>query len=425
MGMDKAIEKKTWTLKKVITIGVVCTMLVSLGYLTYSKSGKSRLKVDPTRMTMSQISQDEFLEYIPINGTVLPLTTVFLDIEEGGRVDEIFVEGGNPIEKGDLILQFSNASLHQQSIDSESRLVENLNQLRNTKFSLAEKKLTLQDKLLDMDYEIMDLERTCRQYEMLKETGDIAEDRYVAEKDKLDYMNKKRALLKERISQENILREQQLKQVDDSIERVTRSMEITGRMLDRLEVRAPISGHLSTLKADIGENISKGERIGQIDLLGDFKVRASMDQYYISRVVTGQPGTFIFDGQSFTLTVQKIYPEVANDTFEADMAFNGDIPEGIIRGQSLQINLSLSNPEKCLIIPKGGFYQETSGRWAYVISEDRQTAFRTDILIGRQNPGSLEVLEGLREGDWIITSGYGTFNKVDELVFPEALKLAY
>lgn len=421
--MDRIIEKKKWPLSKIILIGSAGALIVLMAYLVFSSTGKTRLRVNPSRLTVSDVKHAEFLEYIPINGVVQPIKTVFLDIEEGGRVEEIFVEGGRPIQKGDLILRFSNAALQKESINAESRLLDNINQLRNTKISLAEKKLILKDNLLDIEYRIIDLERVYNHNKVLEEKGNISTDEFIDTKDQLEYLKQKRVLLKERIAQEAILRQQQLEQVDESINRVTRSLEIMAEILDSLEVRAPISGHLSTLKAEIGESIRKGQRIGQIDVLDNFIVRAKIDQYYISKVGVGQTGHFDFDGSSHALEIEKIYPEVINDVFEVDMAFENQAPSGIKRGQSLQIDLSLSDPRKCLVVDKGGFYQQTGGQWIYLLSEDRLSACRMNIRVGRQNPRYLEVLEGLKEGDWVITSGYDTFNKVDELQFTEPLIL--
>ena len=415
--MDRVIEKKRFSPKTVLLVAVPAILLAAFGYLIFSRSGRSTLTVNPERMTAAEIVQGEFLEYIPINGIITPITTVYLDIQEGGRVEEIYVEDGKPIRKGDPILRFSNAALQKESINAESRLLDNLNQLRNTKISLAEKKLILEDALLDISYQILDLKRDYDHYKVLAKNGDISEDQFIATGERLDYLNEKRKLLKRRIKQEESLREQQLRQVDESIDRVNRSLVIMGSILDNLEVRAPISGHLSALKAEIGQSIPRGARIGQIDRLDRFKVTAKIDQYYITKVAVGQSGGFSYDGQTYRIEIEKIYPEVINDTFEVDMVFGFQVPGSIKRGQTLQINLSLSNPKKCLMVSKGGFYRETGGRWVYLISEDRMGADRIDIRIGRQNPRNLEVLEGLKEGDWIITSGYDAFNKADELQF--------
>jgi HlyD family secretion protein len=199
-------------------------------------------------------------------------------------------------------------------------------------------------------------------------------------------------------------------------------MDLLGRIVKSLEVRAPISGFLSTIDAQVGQSIPRGQRIGQIDLLDKLKVRVRIDQYYISRVDIGTPGHVSLDGKTWDVQVKKVYPEVKQSAFEADVVFTDAMPPSLKRGQSLTVELSFGTPSQSLMVSKGGFYQETSGRWVYLVAEDGRTARRANVRLGRQNPRQVEVLEGLREGDRIITSGYDTFNGVDELRFTEALR---
>jgi HlyD family secretion protein len=421
--MDRKIEKKKWPLNKIIFILFVCAITIFLAYLVITRSGKTRLKVDPSRMTISRVEYGEFLEYYPFDGSVEPVTSVYLDIEEGGRVEEIFVEGGQPILKGDLILRFSNATLQRNSIDTETRLLENLDTLRNTQFNRAQSRLLLRDTLLDLNHRILELENKYRRYEVLKKDHVISEEDYEDVRDELEYMKDKRDLLKERIRQEDLLSEKQLEQANISINRLNLSLDLLAKTVESLEVRAPISGHLSSIDAEIGQTIGSGQRVGQIDLLDDFKVRVEIDQYYISKVAVGTKGKFSLDGESYEVEVKKIYPEVADNVFEVDVVFLGEPPKRIKRGQKLTIELSFSEPGESLMITKGGFYQQTSGRWAYLISEDRKSASRADIRLGRQNPRYFEILEGLKEGDWVITSGYDTFKEADILIFREPLSL--
>ncbi len=189
-----------------------------------------------------------------------------------------------------------------------------------------------------------------------------------------------------------------------------------------LEVRAPIAGYLSTIDAQVGQNVTAGQRIGQIDLLDKLKVRLSIDQFYISRVQVGTAGRVNLDGRSWDVKIQKIYPEVKQNAFEADAVFVDGVPASLKRGQTLTIELSFGTPSSALMVAKGGYYQETAGRWVYLVSQDGHSARRTVVRLGRQNPLQVEVLEGLREGDLIITSGYDTFNGVDELQFTGSLE---
>lgn len=407
-------------------MAIVASLGVGVLALVYlvATSGTTRLNIESSRLSVAQVQEGEFQEYVPINGTVQPMTTVYLDLEEGGIVEKIYVEGGNPIKKGELILSFSNTAAQKQNIETETRLLENLNLLRNSKITLTQSNLMLKDQLLDLNHKIVEQEKTFKRFERLvdRPNPEISREAFETARDLLKYYKDKRALLEERIRQEKILEVQQNAQIESSIERVERNLEILAKIIDSLEVRAPIDGHLSTLSAEIGQSFQRGERIGQIDQLDSFKVRADVDQYYISKVAIGQHGTFEFDGRTHRLEIVKIYPEVTEGLFQVDMSFD-EVPSGIKRGQTLRIDLSLSEVKRTNIVAKGAFYKHTNGRWAYRVAADGRSARRTNIVVGRQNPQSVEVLEGLVPGDWILTSGYESFNNVDELTFPEAIKL--
>lgn len=423
--MDKKIEKKGIPLRRLIPILVIILVIGFLAYQVITRSGKTRLKVDdPSRMTIAPVHYGEFQEYYPFDGVVVPVTSVYLDAEQGGRVDEIFVEGGKPIKKGDLILRFSNTGFQTTLISTESSLLDNMDRYQNTQLTLAKNKLALKESLLNMNYDIRKLEKQYNRYKALKKDGIvISEEQFENVKDQLDYTRDKKILLEERIRQEDILSEKQLEQADKAIKRINLSLDLLSKQIDSLEVRAPISGHLSSINAEIGQKINPGQRIGQIDVLDKLKIQAGIDQYYNSKVTVGTKGKFSLDGEKYEVEVIKIYPEVLNNQFNVDMAFIGDPPTGIKRGQTLTTELSFSEPGQSLMVKKGGFYQQTSGRWVYLISKDGKTAHRVDMRLGRQNPRSVEILEGLHEGDWIITSGYDTFKEADELIFGEPLKL--
>jgi HlyD family secretion protein len=421
--MDRAIEKKRGPSARALVLAGFVVLALSLVYLLISRSSESRLRVDPTRMTTARVEEGEFREYYPFDGRVEPETTVYLDIEEGGRVEEIFVDGGQYVEKGDLILRFSNAALQRSTIDTETRLVQNLDALRNTQFNRAQSALVLRDQLEDLEYRILDVHKTYDRYAALNRQDAVTREAFERARDELDHLKRKRELLLERIKQEDKLTEQQLEQADSSIERLNRNLDLVNKIIDSLDVRAPISGFLSNIDAELGQNINRGQRIGQIDVPGAYKISVSIDQYYISRVDVGTMGRFDLDGRTYDVVVTKIFPEVVNDAFSVDVDFLGDVPADLRRGQRLTVELNFGEPSRSLMVARGGFYQQTSGRWVYLISEDRQIARRTPIRLGRQNPRFVEVLEGLRPGDWIIASSYEAFNEVDELEFSSPIEL--
>ncbi len=424
--MDKAIEKKTWTAGRIILIACFLLIIASAIYLFAVRSEGSRLKVDSswmTRITFSKVGYGEFREYYPFDARVEPVTSVYLDVETGGRVEEIFVEDGKFVNEGELILRFSNANLQRNSIDTETRLLENLNIQRTTQLQLEQNKLMLKETLLQLNYQISEAEHKYRRFRVLgEESGVISEEDYQLVRDELTYLKNRRDLLEQRIEQEERLSQIQLDQAKISIERLNISRDLLEKTVESLDVKAPISGYMSSIDAQIGQNIGVGSRIGQIDLLDELKLCAGIDQYYLRRVEIGTRGKFKLDGEDYEVEVQKIYPEVREDRFDVDLAFVGETPKGIRRGQTITVELDFSESGKSLMVSKGGFYNQTSGRWVYLIAEDRQSAQRVDIRTGRQNPQHVEVLEGLRDGDWIITSGYDAFNEVDILLFPEPVQ---
>jgi HlyD family secretion protein len=426
--LDKPIKKKVVTPGRIVFVACTILVIALLAYaLTASSgrfSGKQRLKVDPSRLTFSKVGQGEFREYYPFDGKVEPVTSVYLDVETGGRVDEIFVEGGKFVKKGDLILRFSNASLQRNSIDTESRLIDSLDVQRTTQFTREQSRLTNKETLLNLGYQISELELKFKRYKGMGEnSGLVSQEEYQRVKNELEFRKNQKDLLDLRIKHEERLSEIQLEQANKSIERLNLSRELLSKTVESLDVRAPISGYLSSIEAEIGQNIGPGKRIGQIDLLDKLKLRADIDEFYLAKVSLGTRGKFSLGGNAYAVEVQKIYPEVKGNKFSVDMAFVGETPQGIKRGQTLTVELDFGETAKSLIVSKGGFYNQTGGRWVYLLSSDGLSASRANVRAGRQNPRDVEILEGLREGDWIITSGYDSFNEADTLAFDQPVQL--
>jgi HlyD family secretion protein len=422
--MDKIIEKKAVPVSRWIAIGGAALVALPVVWQLMARTSSTRLSVDPDRITTAVVQEGEFLEYYPFDGTVQPATSVYLDVEEGGRVEQIVAEGGQHVEKGDLILRFSNATLQRTAIDTETQLLYNLDIQRNSQFERAQSTLILKDTLLDLEHQIVDAENKSRRYDELQKAGNMAlsEEQFETQRNQLEYLKHKRDLLKERVRQEDLLSQQQVADTNKSISRINTSLELLGRIVKSLEVRAPISGFLSTIDAQVGQNVNPGQRIGQIDLLDKFKVRVKIDQYYISRVAIGTPGRVNVDGKVLDVKVQKVYPEVRDSAFEADVVFTGETPDTLKRGQTLTIELTFGTPTRTLIVAKGGFFQETSGRWVYLVAKDGSSAQRTMVRLGRQNPRDVEVLDGLKAGDRIVTSSYEGYNSVERLQFNSTLK---
>ena len=412
--MDKIIEKKKFTLKKFATYGGILLAICGVGLL-YINSKGSKLNVDGEHLTIGEVKKEKFQEFIPVTGTVLPVKTVFIDAIEGGNVEEIFIEDGKEVNAGDPVIRLSNQQFQMDAINREAQLLEQQNNLRNTRIQMDQQTAQLREELLQVDYLLHDVKR---KYEINKKLNDeklIAKNDFEKSLEEFNYQKNKRKLILQKIKTDSLFRKNQLGQIESSLALIQRNLDFLQKSMENLTIKAPISGQLSSLKAELGETKSKGENIAQIDILTDYKVRAKIGEHYISRIYNGLKGEFSFDGKNYKLQVYKIYPEVSNGEFEVDLLFEGTKPEGIKRGQSVQIKLALSDETQAILVPRGGFYQTTGGKWMYVLTSDDK-AVKKEVVLGRQNPDYYEVLSGLNPGDRVITSKYDAFNNADELL---------
>lgn len=416
MGMDRKIEKKKWPPKKIASLAAVGLFVILVLYVFLFRLSKSTLNVKTERITISTVTRGPFQEFIPIMGNVLPINTFYLNAVEGGRVEEIYLEAGTLVKEGDGILRLANTNLLLDIMWREAELFQQSNNLRNTRLSMEQYRLRLNQDLAEINNQLRQQKRTYERYEELVKDSLISKHEYELAKDQYEYLIKKKELTIE--SQRNDLefRLGQIDALEASLKRMQDNLEIVKQKQDNLTIRAPVSGHLTALNAEIGQSKSPGQPLGQIDVLEGFRVRAAIDEHYIARIETGRTGEFDFAGKSYGLVIKKIYPEVIDGRFEVDMEFVDGEPEEITRGQTLHIRLELGDISEAILLPRGGFYQTTGGNWAYVVDESENVATKRKIRLGRQNPQVFEVLEGLGPGDRVITSSYESFGNMDRLV---------
>ena len=414
--MDRPIVRKRWTLKRIGKVGIPAAFFMVLLLYFLIGDHSSKLNVEAERITISTVTKAPFQEYIPVTGTIQPLQTFFLDAAEGGRIDSIFVEAGNVVSKGDRILKLANTNSQLDVLYREALLFEQINNARNTRLAIEQNSLTLRGQLADVEYQIIRLQRLHDRDTLLFRKQLISRQEFEQVTDEYEYWQSKQIITVENFKQDSLLRRVQLDQLNASIKRMQSNLDLVKRSLEDLVVRAPISGELTSLNAEIGQSKSPGQRLGQIDVLDGFKVRAEIDEFYISRINSGQKGTFDLGTTSYSLTVEKVYPEVREGRFEVDMLFEGSPPQGIRRGQTLQIRLQLGDLSDALIVARGAFYQKTGGQWAYVVDKSGAFAVKRNIRLGRQNPQTFEVMEGLEPGEQVITSAYDNFGDIDKLV---------
>ncbi|MBD3287290.1 HlyD family efflux transporter periplasmic adaptor subunit [candidate division KSB1 bacterium] len=414
--MDRKIEKKKWTLKKIISLSLIGILLLAIIYSFIFGDSSSRLNVDSERITISTVKRGEFQEYIPVTGSVIPIKTFYLDAVEGGRVETIYLEAGSYVEKGDKILKLANTNLLLDIMYREAQLFEQSNNLRNTRLMMEQNSLTLRRELVELNYQIKTRQKNYQRAKELVQKKLIAEQEYEHAKDEYEYLLKRKELTIETQRQDSIFRQIQIEQLEASLKRMESNLEIVKQKLENLILKAPISGQLTSLNAEIGESKSPGERLGQIDVLEGFKVRAEIDEHYIVRIELGRKGAFEFADKTYQLEVKKIYPEVRNGRFEVDLEFSNATPDGIRQGQTLHIKLELGDLSEAVLLARGGFYQKTGGQWVYVLDHDEDYAVKRRVRLGRQNPQVFEVLEGLEPGEKVVTSSYDNFGDKDKLV---------
>ncbi len=416
MGMDRKIKKKKWPPKKIAAFAAAGLFVIVIVYMLIFGVSQSTLNVKAERLTISTVKRGPFQEFIPIMGNVLPIYQFYLSAEEGGTVEEIYIEAGNVVAKGDKILKLANTDLLINSMWREAELFQQVNNLRNTRLDMERYRLQLSQDLANIDNDLQQQKRIYQRYLKLYEEDLISEHDYEIAKDQYEYLKKRRELTVESQQKDLEFRKNQVKALEEQVERMQSNLEVIQGRLEKLTIRAPISGHLTSLDAEIGQSKSAGQNIGQIDVLDGFRVRARIDEHYIARVEVGRAGEFEFAGEKYHLKVTKKYPEVTEGRFEVDLEFVGKEPAGITRGQTLHIRLELGDISEALLLPKGGFYQTTGGNWVYVVNQSEETAVKRKIRLGRQNPEVYEVLEGLESGEKVITSSYESFGNMERLV---------
>jgi len=414
--MDRVIEKKTWTTKRILTFGGIAGIVLLITAAIYFTSGKSRLNVDTERITLSEIKKGPFQEFIPVNGTVLPLTTIYLDALEGGRVEEKFVEDGAIMKKNQPILRLSNTDLELSLVNQQTAVYNLLTQMQISQNAAQQNTVNRLNTLTDANSQLKEAERVYNLNKKLYEQKVIGGQEFKQSENNYYYLLEKKKLSEQLLHQDSTSNVQQLNQARQSYEGSQNALEVMRKKVGDLIVRAPVDGQLTSLDAEIGQSKNKGERLGQLDVIGGFKVRVDIDEHYISRIFIGLMGQATIAGKEYQLKIKKVYTQVTNGRFQVDMEFDGGVPDGIRRGQTLQIRLALSDEVEALLLPKGGFYQQTGGNWIFKVSENGKTAYKVDIQLGMQSPDFYQVLQGLQIGDKVITSSYENYGNIQELV---------
>ena len=414
--MDIPIKKKRFTAGRIASIVGGLLLLAFIVYTLNLSGNNSRLNVDSEYLMVSDIKEGSFQEKIAVSGIVLPITTIYLDALEGGRVEELYVEDGTVMKKGEPILRLSNTDLELSLINQETAVYNLLTQMQISQNAARQNTINRLNQMTDVENALIEAERVFELNSKLYEEKAIGSQEFEESRNNFNYQKQRMDLAREILKEDSISSRQEIAQSKNSYARTQSALALMRKKVGDLVVKAPVDGQLTSLDAEIGQSKVKGQRLGQIDVLSGFKVRVDVDEHYISRIYPGQEGTFSFNGKEYRLLIKKVYTQVTNGRFQVDMLFDKEVPEGIRRGQSLQIRLALSAEKEAILLPKGAFFQKTGGNWVFKLTEDGKMAYRADIQLGSQNTEYYEILEGLQPGDKVITSSYANYGDKEELV---------
>ena len=420
--MDIKLEKKTgWraVLSKKSLPYLFGVLLAVFVVWLLMKENASTLRVNTATLMVSSVEEGEFNDYVSLSGTVQPITTMQLSPLESGVVERIVAEEGTMVKAGDVILEMTNKQLSMQILQSEADLAEKQNILRNTLISMEQERLSLRQEMLQLDLDVTRKKRAYMQNESLFSKELVSKETYLQSKEDYELAMNRRSLVRERQKQDSLYRTVQVAQLDENLRSMQLNMQLIRERVGNLRVKAPIDGEVGMLNVILGQTLSQGGAIGQINDLSAYKVTAMVDEHYIDRVVTGLTASFMRQDKGYDMLLKKVYPEVREGRFKIDLTFNGELPDNIRTGQTYNLNLQLGQPVEAVYIPRGAFFQKTGGRWIYVVDEASGKAYRREIRIGRQNPRFYEVLDGLSKGEKVITSSYDNFGDNEVLILKE------
>lgn len=415
--MDKQLKKKKWTLKRIALYGGIAAFVLFIAYQFLLGDRRPTLVIEKDKITIATVGRGIFQDYIPQTGTVEPSRTVYLDAVEGGTIKRIVAESGAMLKKGDVIMELTNLNRELTVLQQEASFNESINRARETRLNIMRNDLEQRQTLATIQNQLDIFEPQYQRQKQLFEKKLISQQEYEQTKANYEFNKKRMQITYEVYRADSVDRIRQLKFTAESERKMMTSLDGLSKILDNLTIRAPIDGQLARPQLEVGQNINQGQRLGQVDILGSFKVRVEIDEIYLPRIQTGLKATTTYNNKDYVLSITYVYPDVAaGGRFAVDMNFVGETPPGIRRGQSLRLRIELGQSSEELLLAVGGFYKDTGGNWVFVVEEGGNRAVKRNVKLGRKNTENFEVLEGLKPGDQVITSSYENFGNNEVLI---------
>ena len=425
MSSEAGTERHKGNLLKIVELSLIIVLIILLAAYLFKfsrrpeKDDAGPLVVALADLSTAEVAVGPFHEYLPVEATIQPQSTVYLDAVEGGRVEKAFIEVGSVVKEGDALLQLTNPTLLMDIMWRESELFQQSNNLRNTRLSMEQFQLQLNQQVSELENQIQTQKKLYDRYKELDKDSLISKQEFESVRDQYDYLLKRKDLLTQSQKSELAIRKAQLDALEQSLTRMQGNLDVVKQRQENLTVRAPIDGQITSLQAEVGQTKSPGQRLGQIDVLNGFKAAGSISEDYIGKLEVGRAGEFALDGRTFRLVVKKIFPEVKDGKFAIELEFRGERPKSTKRGQTLHVRLDLGETAQALTVPRGDYLKTTGGDWVYKIDLGKKEAVKVRIKIGRQDADAAEIVKGLSAGDRIIVSSYETFAARDKLLLKE------
>lgn len=414
--MDRIVKAKNGVKRRAVLWTLITIAFTVLLYGAFTRPKVSTYRISRDILTIDTVRSGVFIEHLRIQGYVEPIISIYLDAPEAGRVIQRYVEEGAMVRQGQMILNLENREMLQSVLEAEAQFNEKQNALRHAVIRMEKEGISLRKELLLQDFEIRRKKRYFEQNQLMAKDGLLSREEFVRSQEDYDYAVQLKQLILERVRQDSLHRRLEIQQLEDNLKIAEKNLQFIKDRAANLQVKAPVAGQLSTLEAEMGQTIARGSRIGQINILDDFKIRADIGEHYIDRITKNLTATLDRNGKLYPLRIRKVYPEVRNGNFQVDFVFSESRPDNIRNGQSYYLKLNLGAPQTASLLSRGGFFTSTGGQWVYLLHPEGLSATKRSIRIGKQNPQYYQILEGLQAGDRVITSGYDGFGDSDRIV---------
>lgn len=413
--MDTIINRKNNKKKKLL---LVIPIILLFGYFVFSSVTKKRtFNVKNSEIVIKTIENNYFEDFILFQAKVTPLHSMLVNVIEGGAVQEIYVENGDMVTKGQPLVRLYNPNTELTYMQQETAIIEQINNLNKAKLDLRNQELNLAKDLIAIEHDYLDAENLYNLNQKLFEQEIISKNEWKVTQENYRFQKERMNIIKQSVTKEKQANEIQIGQLNQSIGIMNQSLSILRKNKNNFLITAPLSGRLSSFEPILGKTFTQGNSIGTIDVMQGYKLVADVDEFYLDRVAVNQKGTIDFNEQIVDVQIAKVIPEVKNGRFKVEINFVKNENLELNQGLSFGVRINLSEKTKTTLLSKGSFYQDTAGKWIFVVNGNK--AERRNIKIGRENPLYYEVIEGLKTGEKVITSTYKDYKEVEILNIEE------